>query len=267
MLQSPNDDGKDTSVEDGSMKPSFDIADSAQGMYQEGWHSATHIDDQKWYEGNVHNNDPSPTQMVDSLDDVQTPGLRRSTSPVVKMAPRQWNAKLTTALIEHGFEQRKFDYSLYVKKKGTMFVSLFVNVYDIFITGNNEVEIKSFKKFLSSKFLIKDLGSPSLGLQFNKCSDLKLKAYADADWAKCHKTRKTVTGYCVFLGEGDDKEFVMMGEVGGVLLGGGDGKEDMIVMRRSEEFRREEVVMCEEDKIDVARVNRNAEKEETRRIS
>ncbi|GKB26457.1 ribonuclease H-like domain-containing protein [Tanacetum coccineum] len=199
--------------------------------------------------------------------------------PVVKMAPRQWNAKLTTALIEHGFEQRKFDYSLYVKKKGTMFVSLFVNVYDIFITGNNEVEIKSFKKFLSSKFLIKDLGelkyflgievlkndkdlcmtqrkyclellheygllaakpmdilflpyisyvvhclsqhmhsplqthfkvalrvlryltgSPSLGLQFNKCSDLKLKAYADADWTKCHKTRKTVTGYCVFLG-------------------------------------------------------------------
>ncbi|GKB33609.1 hypothetical protein Tco_0873010, partial [Tanacetum coccineum] len=26
-------------------------------------------------------------------------------------------------------------------------------------------------------------------------------------------------------GEGDDKEFVMMGEVGGVLLGGGDGGE------------------------------------------
>ncbi|GKE42499.1 ribonuclease H-like domain-containing protein, partial [Tanacetum coccineum] len=232
------DDGKDTSVEDGSMKPSFDIADSAQGMYQEVWHSATHIDDQKWYEGNVHNNDPSPTQMVDSLDDVQTPGLRRSTSPVVKMAPRQWNAKLTTALIEHGFEQRKFNYSLYVKKKGTMFVSLLVNVDDIFITGNNEVEIKSFKKFLSSKFLIKDLGELTyfLGIEvlkndkdlcmiqrkyclellheygllaakpmdipfhFNKCSDLKLKAYADADWAKCHKTRKTVTGYCVFLG-------------------------------------------------------------------
>nr|GEV24627.1 hypothetical protein [Tanacetum cinerariifolium] len=30
MLQSPNDDRKDTSVEDGSMQPSFDIADSAQ---------------------------------------------------------------------------------------------------------------------------------------------------------------------------------------------------------------------------------------------
>ncbi|GJV24397.1 ribonuclease H-like domain-containing protein [Tanacetum coccineum] len=42
-------------------------------------------------------------------------------------------------------------------------------------------------------------GSPSLGLQFNKCSDLKLRAYADADGAKCPKTRKSVTKYCIFL--------------------------------------------------------------------
>ncbi|GKF98370.1 hypothetical protein Tco_0297153, partial [Tanacetum coccineum] len=37
-------------------------------------------------------------------------------------------------------------------------------------------------------------------LQFDKCFDLKLRAYADADWAKYPKTRKSVTGYCVFLG-------------------------------------------------------------------
>ncbi|GKD09074.1 retrovirus-related pol polyprotein from transposon TNT 1-94 [Tanacetum coccineum] len=43
-------------------------------------------------------------------------------------------------------------------------------------------------------------GSPSLGLRFNKCSDLKLRAYADADWAKYPKTRKSVTKYCIFLG-------------------------------------------------------------------
>ncbi|GJS64961.1 ribonuclease H-like domain-containing protein [Tanacetum coccineum] len=76
----------------------------------------------------------------------------------LKQAPRQWNAKLTTALVEHGFEQSKFDYSLYVKKKGSMFVALLVYVDDIVITWNDEVEIKSFKNFLSSKFLIKDLG-------------------------------------------------------------------------------------------------------------
>lgn len=233
----------------------------------------------------------------------------------LKQAPRQWNAKLTNALVEHGFEQSKLDYSLYVKQKGSVFVALLVYVDDIVITGNDEEEINNFKKFLSSKFMIKDLGelkyflgievlkndygvcmtqrkyclellyeygllaakpadtplpensvlscvetskdkvlsninnyqklvgkliyltntrpdisyvvhclsqhmhkplqshlkaalrvlkylkkSPGLGLQFNKESDLKLKAYADSDWAKCPLTRKSVTGFCVFLG-------------------------------------------------------------------
>nr|GEV78087.1 ribonuclease H-like domain-containing protein [Tanacetum cinerariifolium] len=239
MLQSPNDDGKDTSVENDSMQPFFDTADYAQGVYQEGWHSGTQVDDQNWYESNVHKNNPFPTQMVDSFDD-DVPGLRRNNnwtecdlthgrkpigcqwiwkikykasgeverykarlvakgfsqrecfdydetfSLVVKMvtvrclisitmcnswslyqldvnnaflysdlkedvymsllkaygsnnknklcklnkslydlkqAPRQWNAKLTTALIEDGFKQSKFDYSLYVKQKGSMFVA------------------------------------------------------------------------------------------------------------------------------------------------
>nr|GEU60567.1 ribonuclease H-like domain-containing protein [Tanacetum cinerariifolium] len=43
-------------------------------------------------------------------------------------------------------------------------------------------------------------GSPSLGLQFSRCFNLKLRAYGDAYWAKCPKTRMSVTGYCVFLG-------------------------------------------------------------------
>ncbi|GJX14057.1 ribonuclease H-like domain-containing protein [Tanacetum coccineum] len=72
--------------------------------------------------------------------------------------PRQWNAKLTTTLAKHGFKQSKFDYSLYVKQSGESFVALLVYVDDIVITGNNDKEIDEFKKFLSSKFLIKDLG-------------------------------------------------------------------------------------------------------------
>ncbi|GJW24922.1 ribonuclease H-like domain-containing protein [Tanacetum coccineum] len=194
----------------------------------------------------------------------------------LKQAPRQWNAKLTTTLAEHDFEQSKFDYSLYVKQKGDVFVALLVYVDDIVITGNDETEIRDFLQFLSTKFLIKDLGvlkyflrieilkndhglcmsqrkyclellheyglldarrvdiplpkntilpsqhmrrplqsrfkaalrvlryrksSPGCGIQFYKKSDLKLKAYVDADWAKCPKTRKSVTGFCVFLGK------------------------------------------------------------------
>ena len=34
-----------------------------------------------------------------------------------KQAPRQWNAKLTSALLENGFKQSKSDYSLFTKSE------------------------------------------------------------------------------------------------------------------------------------------------------
>ncbi|GJX69854.1 ribonuclease H-like domain-containing protein [Tanacetum coccineum] len=76
----------------------------------------------------------------------------------LKQAPRQWNAKLTTVLVEHGFVQSKIDYSLYIKHTDDVFVSLLVYVDDFIITGNSLDEIKNFKLFLKSKFMIKDLG-------------------------------------------------------------------------------------------------------------
>ena len=42
-------------------------------------------------------------------------------------------------------------------------------------------------------------GTPSQGVYFSYNSDLQLKAYRDADWAGCPDTRKSLTGYCVFL--------------------------------------------------------------------
>ncbi|GJV96016.1 ribonuclease H-like domain-containing protein [Tanacetum coccineum] len=76
---SPNDDGKDSSVEEGSLPHSYNI-DSVQGRTHNDGLTATQVDDQNWSEGNVLNSQPNitlstPTQ---SSDEVQTPVLRRS---------------------------------------------------------------------------------------------------------------------------------------------------------------------------------------------
>ncbi|GJY59893.1 ribonuclease H-like domain-containing protein [Tanacetum coccineum] len=142
----------------------------------------------------------------------------------LKQAPRQWNATLTTTLAEHGFEQSKFDYSLYTKHRSGMFIALLVYVDDIVIIGSDVDGINEFKPEIFrglgyrvimsgsqhscdmvpftvsfDKAALRVLrylkGSPGCGVQFYKNQDLKLKAYVDADWAKCPKTKKFVTEY------------------------------------------------------------------------
>ena len=44
-------------------------------------------------------------------------------------------------------------------------------------------------------------GTPSLGLFYPANNELTVKAYSDSDWGSCLDTRKSLTGYCVYLGQ------------------------------------------------------------------
>ncbi|GKC18024.1 ribonuclease H-like domain-containing protein [Tanacetum coccineum] len=122
---------------------------------------------------------------------------------LLKQAPRQWNEKLTSVLNENRFVHSINDYSLFVKHNEGVILILLVYVDDIVVTGNSLDEIEKFKKFLASKFQIKDLGSLKYfvgsGVQFFHGNKLSLHAYSDADCAKSLISRKPVSGFCVYF--------------------------------------------------------------------
>jgi len=68
----------------------------------------------------------------------------------LKQAPRQWFAKLSTALVSFGFVQSKADYSLFTKQVQDRFTAVLVYVDDMVIAGNDQQEILKLKQQLSS---------------------------------------------------------------------------------------------------------------------
>ncbi|GKV43433.1 hypothetical protein SLEP1_g50721 [Rubroshorea leprosula] len=76
----------------------------------------------------------------------------------LKQASRNWFEKFTNCLKATGFVQSLADYSLFTFTHNHSFIAVLIYVDDIIITGNDTTRINALKKYLHTKFSIKDLG-------------------------------------------------------------------------------------------------------------
>ena len=77
----------------------------------------------------------------------------------LKQASRQWFAKLSSTIVDHGLVQSKSDYSIFIKVKGGSIIIILVYVDEILIASNDVDAVNSFKQFLDNKFKLKDFGT------------------------------------------------------------------------------------------------------------
>lgn len=90
----------------------------------------------------------------------------------LKQASRQWNVKLTDALLDSGFIQSSFDHSLFTKRHNEHIVVVLVYVDDMLVAVNDLKLIEQTMAELYAKFKIKDLRTLRyfLGIEFSRSS-------------------------------------------------------------------------------------------------
>ncbi|TXG47930.1 hypothetical protein EZV62_027224 [Acer yangbiense] len=80
----------------------------------------------------------------------------------LKQASRNWFSTFVNTIQKAGYQQSKTDYSLFTKAQGTSFTTVLIYVDDIVLIGNDLQEMEH--------------------------------------WGGCHARRRSITGYCVLLG-------------------------------------------------------------------
>jgi hypothetical protein len=98
-------------------------------------------------------------------------------------APRAWNIKLDETLVALGFSHSALEHAVYTRGKGASRLLVGVYVDDLIITGNDASEIAKFKREMSAKFKMSDLGLLCfyLGIEVHQgADDIKLSQVAYA---------------------------------------------------------------------------------------
>lgn len=92
---------------------------------------------------------------------------------VLKQASRQWNIKLTTALLTHDLFKVIWTTLYSQQKVGQKLVIILVYVDDLMITENDDTLIQDTKNILQTCFKIKDLRNLKffLGIEFDRKKD------------------------------------------------------------------------------------------------
>ncbi|GJS83829.1 ribonuclease H-like domain-containing protein [Tanacetum coccineum] len=92
------------------------------------------------------------------------------------------------------------DYVCLLQRQGTDTAYLLLYVDDIVLTASSESLLQQIIKSLHQEFAMTDLGPLNYFLVIYHPHTKDLVAYSDADWAGCPTTRRSTSGYCVFLG-------------------------------------------------------------------
>jgi hypothetical protein len=88
----------------------------------------------------------------------------------LKQASREWYLKFDEVIRRFGFEENKVDNCVYVKFRGSNFIFLILYVDDILLASSDKNMLLETKRFLSSKFDMKDLGEAGyvLGIEIHR---------------------------------------------------------------------------------------------------
>lgn len=76
----------------------------------------------------------------------------------LKQAPKAWFQRFSDYLLELGFQESKYDYSLFVFNQHGVYLVLLIYVDDILVIGNDQSQISLLIKRLCTHFSMKDLG-------------------------------------------------------------------------------------------------------------